>query len=307
VLSEADRFLLEAVRGGEESGWARLVDRYQGRLLAFARGQLRSEADAEDAVQDTLVSFLTGLGAFNERASLETYLFSILRRKIVDNYRRKRLASCSLSDSVGGGGASGGSSAGDDGVTLGAMIGSDDMTASWYVRRDESQASHQAVLAEVLGDLVGRLKKTLNFEHLRVAELVFYAQLRNKKIAQKTGLDEKRVALIKHRFIERIAKGVSELGGVGSSELADSTLTQVWESLRPSCLKRSTIGAWRLGTLDADWHDYVSFHIEELGCRFCAANLRDIERAEAAAGKRDLASQRLMQSTIGFLSRVDAP
>ena len=33
MLSEADRFLLEAVRGGEESGWAKLVDRYQGKRL----------------------------------------------------------------------------------------------------------------------------------------------------------------------------------------------------------------------------------------------------------------------------------
>jgi RNA polymerase sigma factor (sigma-70 family) len=246
------------------------------------------------------VSFLTGLGAFNERASLETYLFSILRRKIIDNYRRKRLTSCSLSDSVGGSGAGG-----EDAMTLGSVLGGEEMTASWYVRRDEGEAWRKEALGEVLGDLVGRLKKSLNFEHLRVAELVFYAQLRNKEIAEKTGLDEKRVALIKHRFLERIAKGVEELGGdADSGEISDSMLTQVWESLRPSCLKRSTIGAWRLGTLDAEWHAYVGFHLEELGCRFCVANLEDIERTEAAAGERDLSRERLMQSTVGFLSRV---
>lgn len=308
LLSEADRYLLEAVRGGDEAGWARLVERYQGRLMAFARGQLRSEADAEDAVQETLVSFLTGLGNFGEKASLETYLFSILRRKIVDQYRKVKLASCSLSDAVG-----------ESGLERVGLLGGGEMTASWYVRRDEGEAWRKEALGEVLGDLVGRLKKSLNFEHLKVAELVFYAQLRNKEIAQKTGLDEKRVALIKHRFLERIGKGVAELGGGegvegeggdgggGDGVVSDSMLTEVWEGMRPSCLKRSTIGSWRLGTLDEEWRAYVGFHLEELGCRFCVANLEDIERAEEAAGARDLSRERLMQSTVGFLSRHQNP
>ena len=49
-LSEADQYLLEQVRGGSSDGWSQLVDRYQGRLLAFARQQLRNISDSEDVV-----------------------------------------------------------------------------------------------------------------------------------------------------------------------------------------------------------------------------------------------------------------
>src|SRR5207247_1475032 len=59
-LSEADRYLLERISAGEAEGWTQLVQRYQGRLLAFARGRLSRKEEAEDLVQDTFVAFLEG-------------------------------------------------------------------------------------------------------------------------------------------------------------------------------------------------------------------------------------------------------
>ena len=32
-----------------------------------------------------------------------------------------------------------------------------------------------------------------------------------------------------------------------------------------------------LGTLEPDWHKYVEFHLNILGCRFCRANLDDLQ------------------------------
>ena len=80
-LTQADRYLLEQIRRGDGDGWASLVSRYQGRLLAFARARLKQSADAEDIVQDTFFHFLKGLPNFREDASVETYLFTILRRR----------------------------------------------------------------------------------------------------------------------------------------------------------------------------------------------------------------------------------
>src|SRR5207253_8421126 len=39
-LTEADRYLLSQITGGDSSAWSQLVQRYQGRLLAFARGRM---------------------------------------------------------------------------------------------------------------------------------------------------------------------------------------------------------------------------------------------------------------------------
>ena len=56
----ADQYLIDRIRDGSESAWRQLIARYEGRLLAFARVQTPSLADAEDLVQETFV----GLCAF---------------------------------------------------------------------------------------------------------------------------------------------------------------------------------------------------------------------------------------------------
>ena len=54
-LDQADKFLLDQIRTGNGDAWTQLLDRYQGRLLTFARGKLGSAADADDIVQDTFI------------------------------------------------------------------------------------------------------------------------------------------------------------------------------------------------------------------------------------------------------------
>jgi len=81
----------------------------------------------------------------------------------------------------------------------------------------------------------------------------------------------------------------------------ESLLTEIWEEHRLSCPKRSTLGGFVLGTLEKPWHDYVDFHANRLGCRFCRANLDDL-RAETQVSPRAV-RDRVMQSTIGFFER----
>ena len=59
------------------------------RLLRFARLQLRGEAAAEDAVQETLLAAMEGAAGFTGAAAVQTWVFSILRNKIVDEIRRR--------------------------------------------------------------------------------------------------------------------------------------------------------------------------------------------------------------------------
>ena len=58
-------------------------------LLRFARLQLRSDAAAEDAVQAALLAAVEGAKGFAGTASVKTWVFSILRNKIVDELRRR--------------------------------------------------------------------------------------------------------------------------------------------------------------------------------------------------------------------------
>jgi RNA polymerase sigma factor (sigma-70 family) len=304
-LSEGDKYLLEQIRRGDGEGWAALVERYQGRLLAFARGRLKQPADAEDIVQDTFFHFLKGLPAFREDASVETYLFTILRRKLVDHFRGRHMRLCSLQDVLDSGGASGGSSSGgDDAREAASRIAGDDPTPSWYARRDEQAGLDRAALAAALRALLDRLKEAGNLRDLRVIECLFYGQLRNKDVAKIAGIDEKHVALIKHRALNEVRDHVARNSPSGPASLpvyGDSMVTEVWEEQRLTCPKRSTIGRYLLGTLDPPWQELVDFHLNRLGCRFCRANLDDLQKKtdEDSAVVRD----RILHSTIGFFKR----
>lgn len=58
-------------------------------LLRLALLQLGDMASAEDAVQETLLAALAGEAKFQHRASLKTWLLSILRYKILDTIRTR--------------------------------------------------------------------------------------------------------------------------------------------------------------------------------------------------------------------------
>jgi len=58
------------------------------KLMAYALRRARSREQAEDAVQETLVAALEGLDGFAGQSSLSTWLFGILKHKIVDGLRR---------------------------------------------------------------------------------------------------------------------------------------------------------------------------------------------------------------------------
>lgn len=58
-------------------------------LLRLAMLQLGDLASAEDAVQETLLAALAGEDKFQHRASLKTWLLSILRYKILDSIRAR--------------------------------------------------------------------------------------------------------------------------------------------------------------------------------------------------------------------------
>lgn len=58
-------------------------------MLRFAEIQLRNRAQAEDAVQEALAGALQGREKFASRASLRTWVLSILKNKIIDVLRAK--------------------------------------------------------------------------------------------------------------------------------------------------------------------------------------------------------------------------
>jgi hypothetical protein len=88
----------------------------------------------------------------------------------------------------------------------------------------------------------------------------------------------------------------------GRRDAGVHSLGEIWRRQRLSCPTREQLGSNLLGVLDDDHADYIRFHIDTVGCRFCAANLADLESQQAEAADHATRRRRkYFESSAGFL------
>ena len=78
VLSLEDMQLVDALRAGDEAAFEALMTMYGAAMLRVARMFVASQAVAEEVVQETWLAVLNGIGRFEGRSSLKTWIFRIL-------------------------------------------------------------------------------------------------------------------------------------------------------------------------------------------------------------------------------------
>jgi hypothetical protein len=76
---------------------------------------------------------------------------------------------------------------------------------------------------------------------------------------------------------------------------------EIWRRGRLSCPSRTQLGSFLLGTLDSDFAEYVEFHVRSIGCRLCAANLHDLEKAAKSTHETTDRRRRFFESSAGHL------
>lgn len=82
------------------------------------------------------------------------------------------------------------------------------------------------------------------------------------------------------------------------------SLGEIWRRHRVSCPTRENWGSYLLGALSPEVADYMRFHLEVVGCRFCQANLADLEAQQAEeSGVVRTRRLRYFQSSAGYLRR----
>ncbi|MBK9418207.1 MAG: sigma-70 family RNA polymerase sigma factor [Flavobacteriales bacterium] len=74
--------------GTDPREFERLVRTHTASLLRFATNRIKDPAIAEDLVQTTLIAAWEARDRFSGQSSPRTWLFSILKHKIADHYRK---------------------------------------------------------------------------------------------------------------------------------------------------------------------------------------------------------------------------
>lgn len=65
------------------------IDEIREQMLRFARLQIRDNSQAEDIVQEALLNAVKNMADFKRQAAFKTWVFAILKNKIIDYLRRK--------------------------------------------------------------------------------------------------------------------------------------------------------------------------------------------------------------------------
>ena len=293
LKGEGDRFLIAEIRAGSGEAFRRLVDRFSGRLKSYAARKLQgSVIDPDDAIQDTFLSLLRSIDRLEGVRSLQAYLYTILRCRIADLARAR--------------GPLRGAVSLDAGDSSGSIpVPSPESTPSTYTRRDEAVDARQIILADILETLLTELKQERKFRDLKILELIFVLGRSQQETARIADTSEPTVSRTRKALVEQLRKLVVKHAKADTIEDlpaggdVTALITSIWQENLFSCLKRSTLGSYALGVLDAEWSDYARFHLETANCDFCAAHLHDVQK-----GGQNISPQtreRILMSSAGFL------
>jgi len=78
------------------------------------------------------------------------------------------------------------------------------------------------------------------------------------------------------------------------------TVGDIWRRHRLSCPTREDLGSYLLGAMMDDQADYIKFHLDRIGCRYCQSNLEDLSEShhrDAVIARR----KKYFQSSVGRL------
>lgn len=83
------------------------------------------------------------------------------------------------------------------------------------------------------------------------------------------------------------------------------SIGEIWKRHRVSCPSREELGSFLLGALSDGRSDYIQFHLNVIGCRFCQSNFEDLsasqQHAATSAEEASARRRKFFQSSVGRL------
>lgn len=85
-----DRYLLIKIQDQDPDIFEELSYKYRERLMRAAYGMVKSEADADDLVQEAFVRAYNAAPRFEGKSAIYTWIYGIMRNVQLDRWRRKK-------------------------------------------------------------------------------------------------------------------------------------------------------------------------------------------------------------------------
>jgi len=85
-----DENLVSEIAEGDNFAMSRLVNRWKRPLISYFYRSLSSLEDAEDLTLEVLIRVQRAAGRYNAKAKFSTYLFTIARRLLLNELRRRK-------------------------------------------------------------------------------------------------------------------------------------------------------------------------------------------------------------------------
>lgn len=86
----SETVLIERLKDGDGAALETLMDRYASRVYRVARGITRTDADAEEVVQDVFMTLARKIDRFEGRAALGTWIYRVATNAALLKLRGKR-------------------------------------------------------------------------------------------------------------------------------------------------------------------------------------------------------------------------
>ncbi len=166
----SDYELIKKINQGDKESLSILLERYQAMVYNYIRKNSKTNEDAEDLYQDIYIKIIRNLKNFKFNSQYKTWMFSIIRNKMIDNYRKKKLKLHSIDKSFKN----------NEGNLHDLISSEEDTPASSAVKLSEKEK-----LTIALNNLDPKLKE--------ISVLRIYSSLKFKEIAEVLHMNENSV------------------------------------------------------------------------------------------------------------------
>ncbi len=88
-IFQSEKALIDALKNGSASAFENVFEIYSQKLYRFSFTYLKSEAEAEDVVQETFLKIWKNKKSLKSETSFQSYLFTIAFNSIQKNFNKK--------------------------------------------------------------------------------------------------------------------------------------------------------------------------------------------------------------------------